>query len=75
MKIICNQENTMNEKRGWDLDTIWIKENKTSVYDKFMSDIKFENNRYTVPKIDQYYRTILPDFTDQYYRPILLDLV
>ena len=75
MKIICNQDNAMNEKRDWDLDTIWIKENKTSVYDKFMSDIKFENNRYTVPKVDQYYRKILPDFTDQDYRPILLDLV
>ena len=33
MKIICNQDNSLNEKidRFWDLDTIGIKENETSV--------------------------------------------
>ena len=33
MKIICNQGNSLNEKidRFWDLDTIGIKQNETSV--------------------------------------------
>ena len=33
MKIICNQDNSLNEKidRFWDLDTIGIKQNETSV--------------------------------------------
>ena len=48
MKIVC--------------DTIGIKENEATVYDKFISDIKFENNRYMflcrLKKIDQYYWTI-----------------
>ena len=43
MKIVWNQDNSLNEKidRFCDLDTIGIKENKTSVYDRFISNIKF----------------------------------
>ena len=50
MKIICNQDNSLNEKidRFWDLDTIGIKKNEISVYNRFISDIKFENSRYSV---------------------------
>ena len=48
MKIVC--------------DTIGIKGNEATVYDKFISDIKFENNRSMflcrLKKIDQYYWTI-----------------
>ena len=63
MKIICNQDNSLNEKidRFWDLDTIGIKENETSVYDRFISDIKFENNRYSVSLPFKKIRPILPD--------------
>ena len=50
MKIVCNQDNSLNEKidKFWDLDTIGIKENKTSVYGRFVSDIRFENSRCSV---------------------------
>ena len=50
MKINCHQDNPLNEKidRFWDLDTTEIKENETSVYDRFISDTKFENSRYLV---------------------------
>ena len=50
MKIVCNLDNSLNEKidKFWDLDTIGIKENETSVYDRFINDIKFENSRYSV---------------------------
>ena len=66
MKIICNQDNSMNEKRHWDLGTIWIKENKTSVYDKFMSDtaIQFPISTNIT---GQYYRTLPTNITHQYY--------
>ena len=49
MKVVCNQDNSLNEKidKFWDLDTIGIKENETSVYDRFISDKKFENSRYS----------------------------
>ena len=48
MKIVCNQDKSLNEKvdKFWDLDTIGIKENETLVYDRFISDIKFKNSRY-----------------------------
>ena len=63
MKIIYNQDNSLNEKtdRFWDLDTIGIKENKASVYDRFISDIKFENSRYSVSLPFKENRPILPD--------------
>ena len=50
MKIICKQDNCLNEKinRFWDLDTIGISDNETSVYEKFIDSIKFENDRYSV---------------------------
>ena len=50
-KVACNQDNSLSEKtnRFWDLDTIGVKENETSVYERFISDIKFENSRYSVP--------------------------
>ena len=52
----------MNEKidKFWDLDTIGIKENETSVYDRFISDIKFENGRYSVSLPFKKNRPILP---------------
>ena len=61
IKIVCNQDNYLNENtdKFWDLDTIGIKENEASVYDRFINDIKFENSRYSISKkIVQYYRTI-----------------
>ena len=41
IKIVCNQDNSLNEKidKFWDLGTIGIKENETSVYDRFISHI------------------------------------
>ena len=53
----------MNEKidKFWDLDTIGIKENETSVYDRFISDIKFENSRYSVSLPFKENRPMLPD--------------
>ena len=63
MKIVCNQDNSLNEKidKFWDLDTIGIKENETSVYDRFISDIKFENSRYSVSLPFKENRPMLPD--------------
>ena len=50
MKIVCGQDNCLNEKINWfgDLDTIRMSDNETSVYDKFIDSIKFENERYSV---------------------------
>ena len=63
MKVVCNQDNSLNEKidKFWDLDTIGIKENETSVYDRFISDIKFENSRYSVSLPFKENRPMLPD--------------
>ena len=63
MKIVCNQDNSLSEKidKLWDLDTIGIKENETSVYGRFISDIKFENSRYSVSLPFKENRPILPD--------------
>ena len=50
VKIVCKQDNCLNEKINWfwDLDTIGISDNETSVYEKFSDSIKFENKRYSV---------------------------
>ena len=50
MKIVCNQDNFLSEEidRFLDLGTIRIKENETPVYVKCISNIKFENSRYSV---------------------------
>ena len=63
MKIVRNQDNSLSEKidKLWDLDTIGVKENETSVYDRFISDIKFENSRYSVSLPFKENRLILPD--------------
>ena len=64
MKIVCDQDNFLSEEidRFLDLGTIGIKENETSVYVKCISNIKFENSRYSVSlslnKIVQHYWTI-----------------
>ena len=63
MKIVRNQDNSLSEKidKLWDLDTIGVKENETSVYDRFISDIKFENSRYSVSLPFKENRLILRD--------------
>ena len=63
MKIVRNQDNSLSEKidKLWDLDTIGVKENETSVYDRFISDIKFENSRHSVSLPFKENRPILPD--------------
>ena len=63
MKIACNQDHPLNEKidRICDLGTIGIKENETSVYDRFNSVIKFKNSRYSVSLPFKETRPILPD--------------
>ena len=63
MKIVCNEVNSLNEKihKFCDLDTIGIKENKASVYDRFISDIKFENSRHSVSLPFKENRLILRD--------------
>ena len=63
MKIVCNLDNSLNEKidKFWDLDTIGIKENKTSVYGRFVSDIRFENSRCSVSLPFKENRPTLPD--------------
>ena len=64
MKIVCDQDNFLSEEidRFLDLGTIGIKENETSVYVKCISNIKFENSRYSVSlslnKIALHYWTI-----------------
>ena len=62
-KIVCKQDNCLNEKvnRFWDLDTIGISDNETSVYDKFIDSIKFENDRYLVALPFKENRPILAD--------------
>ena len=46
MKIVFKQDNSLNEKINWfwDLDTIGISDNKTSVYDKFIDSIKLRTS-------------------------------
>ena len=63
MNIICNQDNSLDERidRFWDLDTVRIKENETSVSDRFISDIKSKNSRYLVSLPFKENRPILPD--------------
>ena len=63
MKIVCNQDNYLNEEidKFCDLDTIGIKENEISVYDRFISDKKFENSRYSVSLPFKESRPILTD--------------
>ena len=63
MKIACNQDHPLNEKidRFCDLETIGIKENETSVYDRFNSDIKLKNSRYSVSLPFKENRPGLPD--------------
>ena len=50
MKIVWKQDNCLNEKNNWfwDLETIGISDNETSVYGKFIDSVKFENKRYSV---------------------------
>ena len=43
MKIVWKQDNCL-----WDLETIGISDNETSVYGKFIDSVKFENERYSV---------------------------
>ena len=63
IKIACSEDNSLNEKidKLWDLDTIGIKENEASVYDRFISDIKFENTRYSVSLPFKENHPILPE--------------
>ena len=50
MKIVCKKDNCLNENinQFWDLDTIRISDNETSVYGKFIDSMKFENDHYSV---------------------------
>ena len=51
MRISCenNDENVLNKlHKFWDLDSIGIKENESSVYEKFEEEIEFIDNRYVV---------------------------
>ena len=63
MKIACNQDNFLNVKTDifWDLDGTGIKENETSVYDRFINDINLENCRYSVSVPFKENQPILPD--------------
>ena len=63
MKIVCKQDNCLNEKINWfwDLDTIGISDNETSVYDKLIASIKFENDRYSVALPFKENRPVLAD--------------
>ena len=45
----------------WDLDTIGIRENESSVLENFMDNIQFENGRYTVELPFKQGYPILPD--------------
>ena len=50
IKIVCKQDNCLNENINWfwDFDAIEISHKETSVYDKVIDYIKFENDRYSV---------------------------
>ena len=63
IKIVCKQDNCLNEKinRFLDLDTIGISDNETSVYNKFIDNIKFENDRYSVALPFKEHRLVLAD--------------
>ena len=64
MKIVCKQDNCLNEKisQFWDLDTIRISDNETSVYDKFIESIKFKNDCYSVALPFKENRPIITSF-------------
>ena len=62
IKMVCNQDNSLNGKNDkfLDLDRIGIKDNETLVYDRFISDIKFKNSRYSVSLLFKENRPKLP---------------
>ena len=62
IKMVCNQDNSLNEKNNkyLHLDRTGIKDNETLVYDRFISDIKFKNSRYSVSLLFEENRPKLP---------------
>ena len=50
MKVAVDVKDDLDTKveRFWKLDSLGIKENENSVYDKFLDKIKFKNDRYEV---------------------------
>ena len=49
--LVCFDEDELLSKRVeqfWDLDTVGITENESTVYEKFLSEVKFVNCRYEV---------------------------
>ena len=66
IKIGCyaaNDQRGLNENisKFWDLDAEGIKDNETSIYEKFKDDIKFENNRYSVKLPVEEFHPIFPN--------------
>ena len=62
--VKINQDSSLNEKINWfwDLDTIGIKENETSVDDIFVSDLKFEDSRYSALPFKEDRPTLLDNY-------------
>ena len=50
LRINTNENETLSQNvhKFWDLDTIGIKENEPSIYDKFVEETKLVDNRYEV---------------------------
>ena len=50
MKVEMNETSQLNEKIEyfWNLDSIGVKENEGSVYDRFVEEVTFKNGRYEV---------------------------
>ena len=63
MKIICKQDNCLNEKfnRLWKHHPIEISHEGTSWYDKFIDNIRLEDDRYSVAFSFKENRPVLAD--------------
>ena len=60
---VCDEEISLDHqvKQFWDLETLGIKENKPTVYEKFITDIRHDGERYEVKLPFKEFHPVLPD--------------
>ena len=60
---MCDEEISLDQqvKQFWDLETLGIKENEPTVYEKFIRDIRHDGERYEVKLPFKEFHPVLPD--------------
>lgn len=60
---VCDEEISLDQqvKQSWDLKTLAIKENEPTVYEKFITDIRHDGERYEVKLPFKEFHPVLPD--------------